>query len=186
MSLFSIFSTKQDIDTLDTRHRVLAEDLNKIKARSATLPKKISLYSDIMAITQLFYKKQFDPLFFATDLMPVFQNMGLAKTFHWNLTGIENVTKTSDKRELRAQIELNLTFPHESRNQLVDGVHQLMARLKAAFPAYAITFSDIPGITSDNADMRTVIGDENVQEKASASLNDFLKIDIVGPVEKSK
>ncbi len=187
MSVFSIFSTRQDIESLESKHRKLAEDLNKIKARSTMLPKSINLYSDIMTITQLFTKKQFDPLPFVGNLMSAFQNAGLAKTLHWSTSGEQNVTKSSDKREIKAEVELNLTFPHQIRAQLVDGIHQLMDRMKAGFPAYTINYPDAPGITSDNADIKTVIGDtENTAEKASGGQSDILKIEMSGPLDKPK
>jgi hypothetical protein len=59
--------------------------------------------------------------------------------------------------------------------------------MKASFPAYSITYPDAPGITSDSADMRTIISDnDNTQEKAPDAQSDILKIEMSGSLDKLK
>ncbi len=182
VSVVGIASAKQAIDSLETKHKTLNADLAKIKARAETLPKNVSLYSDIMIMTQLINKKELDVLSLVENLSASIETFALANSFHWSLIDPLAVTKATDKRQVQAEIELHMTTPPSqlSQEKLAEDVQEFTRRMKNHFSAYNITYSDLPGIISENKDIRAVLSDDTKANSANTQ-SDIIKVTMAGP-----
>lgn len=186
MSTSAIVTTKHALDDLETKHRRLMDDLNRIKSRAATLPKNAAGYSDIMTLSEAFDKSQYDTLSFIESLANGVRNKALLTSLHWSISNTLNATKTSDTRQITAELELHLTQGQETAAKMASDIKQLVDSIKSSLPDFNISNPDTPGLQSENTDIKTIINENNANPAASsgdtaALQNALLKITISGP-----
>lgn len=184
MSIVSIFGLQQDLRSLETKHKVLNEELVKIKARAQILPKDMNTYSDIMMMSQTLYKKQYDVLSFAENVSGVIQDAALAHIFNWSMPSPMTVTKTQDTRQIQAEMELRLTAAKGDKARLSEQLKSITGRFKQTFPLFNITYPELPGSVSENTDIKTIISDNgSVQDSDARAQSNIIKVTLSGPQE---
>ncbi|HEU5047642.1 MAG TPA: hypothetical protein VFT64_07355 [Rickettsiales bacterium] len=186
-SAWSIFETKQAISDLEIKHHTLTESLNKIKVTAETLPKNVNLYSDIMTISQMFNKPQYDIIPFIEQLSTGISNTAMASSLHWVLQGVDGITKTTDSRTITSEVELKLITTPETNAQMRDAMKNLQDVVKKAMPTFNISYEDTSSVLSDTKELKTVIGDAGAAKEDTTQLqNAVLKMKIDGPIDEKK
>lgn len=188
MSTYGILDAHQNSDSLEAKHRTLTDDLAKIKTRAETLPKNINLYSDIMKLSQMLNKDEYELLPFIGKTSEVLQGFGLLSTFTWSESDPLTVSKGTDKRIIKMDAELHINMENITQmQQLVEQVQSFTGRMQKTFPAYKITYSDLPGIVSDTKDIKIGLNDElNLNGGAVDPKNSTIKFEMSGPVDNTK
>ncbi len=183
-NIWDITDADNEIDNIETHKKTLQSDLEIIKAKTATLPKDINLFTDVMTMSQLFDKRPYDVLALLSNFAPSLQNTALVSDFHWVLKDPLAVTKTTDNRQMEMEVDLHLTIPHDPHSKYVSGAQDLLQRIKKTFAGFTVSYPDVPGMISDNQEIKTILSDSGTTVKVASSENqsDNVKVTITGPI----
>jgi hypothetical protein len=182
MSGFDLFTTQQTIEELSVTQKSLDAQYNTEAEKKRTLPEKIDLYTDVANMFKYFYQPEHDTLYFAHNLSKAIGDLALIKSYHWALPTTFAAPKSGEKWQITATLESTLNAPQEPRAAFVSSAQALVENIKKTFPDYEVTHSDLPGILSDNKELKTVINDSgNISTIQSDMLNTAITFTIKGP-----
>ncbi len=178
---WDMLSTQQDTEQLIHEQAGLKSKLTAAKATSAALPAQTFLFEDVSSLIKIYEKRRYDPLAFINNLIGTLQDSAVVTSYHWLLNDPTN-SRDADKRQIVTDVELHMIAPTEPHDQFIASATGLIDRIKKAFPAFEVTNAELPGVLSDNKDLKTVIGTPTNTSKSPVTLADTaVKVAIKGP-----
>jgi hypothetical protein len=172
MTGWDIWTTKSDTENILTQEKTTKGQLEAARVKAKALPKQINTYTDIMTLTRIFNKRNYDPLAFVSDFASTLHDAAIVKALHWNLPDPVTSIKDADKRQVQVEMDLQLTTPKEPRGQFIASAQALVDRITKAFPDYEVTHSELPGLLSETKELKTVIDDNGSTPQVSEGAND--------------
>ncbi|MEI6729685.1 MAG: hypothetical protein WCL30_00360 [Pseudomonadota bacterium] len=182
---YDIITTKGGFEDVEKEHNKISLDLSDIKAKTASLPKEVNLYSDIMNLTDLLNKPKFTIPDFVGKVAITMQNAAIVKQISWSLYEPLKIDKTSDDRKMKAEIEFRLTTPQEPIEKFIQENSSFLERVKKSFTGFSINNSELPGLLSDSKELKTVLGGDESKQK-DGKQTEILTIAIEGPTPEEK
>jgi len=177
-----IITTQDKIDSILTEKTHISDDLNKAKAKSAELPKQVSLYEDINMMDGLFNRKQYDALEFINNFANTLENVALVKDFEWKINDPLKIDSKEDKRQIHIELNLHLTSPTEPKETYIAAASSLIDRINKKFVGFDVDKTELPGIVSENQEVKTTLDDSSTIKEEK--LIDSVKVTILGPSDK--
>jgi len=182
---YDIISTNEKFKDVETEHSKISVELSDIKSKTASLPKEVNLYSDIMNLNELLSKPKFNIPDFVGKVAATMQNAAIVKQVSWTLYEPLKIEKTVDDRKMKAEIEFRLTTPQEPIEKFIQENAYFLERIKKSFTGFTITNSELPGLLSDSKELKTVIGGDD-SKHADGKKTEILTLTIEGPIPEEK
>lgn len=197
MSGYDIISGKSALDDLETQRASLQQALIGVKDTLKKLPRDLPVYSDTVTMVKLFDKRIYDPVSFVQTLSDTLNGDALVTSYDWSVGELNLMTHDADKRMINTEIGLRFTVPREPRDQFALRAMGVLDRIHKAYPEFDVTHTELPGILSENRDLKAMIEDSSVvpppqQQRPATALaerageTDSVKVTIKGPTRSRK
>lgn len=179
------YSASTAIEDLDNNQRTTGNELSELQQKKNALPVQIHRYYDVANIFKSFYRSNYDVLHFTQRLYTGIRGNTTINSYKWSLSNALVAAKDEDKRTVTVEFESNLT-PNENREKFVSDAQKLVETIKATFPDYEVTNSDLPGMLSDKEELKTVINESgNITSSENKTQNTTVKFTLKGPALKT-
>lgn len=178
------YNASSTIEDLENNQRSVSAQLSELTQKKNALPAQINRYYDVANIFKSFYRPSYDVLHFTQRLYVGIRGNTTINSLKWSLSNTVVAAKDEDKRSVTVEFESNLV-PNENREKFVSDAQKLVESVKATFPDYEVTTSDLPGMLSDKEELKTVINESgNITSSESKAQNTTVKFTLKGPITK--
>ncbi len=170
------------IKELENNQRDVGAQLSDLNQKKNALPVQINRYYDVANIFKSFYRSSYDVLHFTQRLYTGIRGNTTLNSYKWTLSNTVVNAKDEDKRFVTVEFESNLV-PNENREKFVTDAQKLVDAIKATFPDYEVSTSDLPGMLSEKEELKTVINESgNITSSESKAQNNTVKFTLKGPI----
>ena len=181
---YEIYVKEQEISKLEETEKGLSSDLAKLKTKSSSIETDANYYNDIVTLVKLMNQPDYNLLEFVNTLSLLGEDSALVQKMEWTLSDLSKSQPTSENRSIKSVIDFHLTASKLSKVDFSANVMGLIGNLKKSFGHFDVTYTDIPGITSEEKEIKSIITqDGNVQDAnpQTTQVKDILNVTITGP-----
>lgn len=172
------------MEIIESNQRSLNSQLAELNDKKRTLPERINRYYDVANIYKSFYRPSQDVLYFSQRLFKALRDTATINSLRWTVSNAVVKAHEEDKRSINVEFESNIPT-HPEREKLVATAQALVATIKAAFPDYDVSHSDLPGMLSEKEELKTVINESgDITSTESKPQSTTVRFMLKGPVNR--